>query len=632
MTPNYQLPSDPGQPGAADFRSTLIALGAFALANVVSTQRLAWIFHQQLPLGPGFALGPYVLYPPWDWLVWTIKFIGFTPAARPTLIVNAVAMFGVSLACLVLRLVLISVRRRRAGGLKNDLHGSARWATQKDLVAAGKLNQSTGPFIGGWEDTPGHITYLRDPSDGHCLAFAPTGSGKGAGLVVPTLLANEEYSMIVLDPKQQLHSLTSGYRSQAGNQVFSFRPAAEHSSRFNPLAEVRLFTHHDFQDASNIAHMLCHVPGEASTDAHWDTIAEQLIAGLVLHERYKLLQHGRVATLLDIAEAVAELEISFDKLAEMTAFPHDPTGEMGWHLPTGEPTATNPAVRAAANAMLGRISDGEPNREYQATISNAQKRLNVFRDPMVQNATSSSDFSIEDLVNHERPVTLYLSVPIGDDTQRLKPITRLVISMIFSRLTEPQRLDKSNRHRLLWMMDEFPTLGFMRVFTTGLPVARDFGMKFFLIAQSIGQIEAAFPREHGALVNNCDCWSAYAPNDWDTRSMLSRQSGKRTVAHRVQSYTGKNYGSTKNGVTESISYSERELITPDEVARLKVPRKEGTETHNRIVEPGEMLIFVLGFPPIFGRQMLYFFDPVFRERAAIPPVEKWPALARRAAA
>jgi len=72
-------------------------------------------------------------------------------------------------------------------------------------------------------------------------------------------------------------------------------------------------------------------------------------------------------------------------------------------------------------------------------------------------------------------------------------------------------------------------------------------------------------------------------------------------------------------INGSVDHVERPLMTPDEVMRLRPPQKSGNGSSERIVAPGEMLIFVSGHFPILGMQMLYFFDPELQERAAIAP-------------
>jgi hypothetical protein len=62
-------------------------------------------------------------------------------------------------------------------------------------------------------------------------------------------------------------------------------------------------------------------------------------------------------------------------------------------------------------------------------------------------------------------------------------------------------------------------------------------------------------------------------------------------------------------------------MTPDEILRLRPARKQRFGDSERIVAPGQMLIFVSGQYPILGTQLLYFSDPVLSQRAQIPPPE-----------
>jgi hypothetical protein len=112
---------------------------------------------------------------------------------------------------------------------------------------------------------------------------------------------------------------------------------------------------------------------------------------------------------------------------------------------------------------------------------------------------------------------------------------------------------------------------------------------------------------------------AYAPNQYDTAELLSNLSGTMTIERATVNYSGDRTAAVMKHANTSIQYEERPLITPDEVMRLTPPRKKGFGSNQKIVAPGDMLIFMSGTRPIYGRQMLYFMDPVLSERAAVPP-------------
>jgi type IV secretion system protein VirD4 len=75
-------------------------------------------------------------------------------------------------------------------------------------------------------------------------------------------------------------------------------------------------------------------------------------------------------------------------------------------------------------------------------------------------------------------------------------------------------------------------------------------------------------------------------------------------------------------MTTHVNYIKRELLTPDEVRRLSPPKKEG----DRVVAPGDLLVFLRGRYPIRGRQMFYFLDPEFWQRSQLPELTQWPVL------
>ena len=92
--------------------------------------------------------------------------------------------------------------------------------------------------------------YLRHDGPEHVLCFAPTRSGKGVGLVVPTLLTWPD-SAIVHDIKGENWTLTAGWRARFG-RVLLFDPTNNLSAAYNPLLEVRR-GEWEVRDVQNIA-------------------------------------------------------------------------------------------------------------------------------------------------------------------------------------------------------------------------------------------------------------------------------------------------------------------------------------------------------------------------------------------
>ena len=213
-------------------------------------------------------------------------------------------------------------------------------------------------------------------------------------------------------------------------------------------------------------------------------------------------------------------------------------------------------------------------------------------------------------------MSLYLVVR-PSDSDRLRPLIRLVITQIVRGLTEKIEFAAGKsvahyRHRLLLLLDEFASLKQLAVIEEALAFMAGYGIKGYLIVQDVQQLTKAYSRDE-SILGNCHIRIAYAPNKLETAELLSRMAGKSTVVKRQTSISGKRSGGWGH-VNESLQEMQRPLLTADEAMRLPGMRKN----RQGELEAGDMLIFAAGHAPIYGRQILYFQDPVFAARAEIP--------------
>jgi type IV secretion system protein VirD4 len=521
----------------------------------------------------------------------TGKSSGFAPvktsphqAAPPQMNVETLA--PLTLAAVAGGLLLV-VERRNAFRVNRTLYGSARWAKKKDLRRAGLLNND-GVYVGAWKKGK-QLHYLRHNGPEHCLVYAPTRSGKTVGLVVPTLLSWLS-SAVITDLKGELWALTSGWRqAHANNKVLRFEPAAAAGSCcFNPLAEVRLGTEHEVGDAQNLATLIVDPDGRGLRD-HWQKTSQSLLVGCILHLLYK----GRTtATLSALDHALADPSRPVERLwKEMKDFP-------------------NPVVAAAGRDMLDR-----PEMEAGSVLSTAKSYLALYRDPAVARNVSRSDFRIADLMHHADPVSLYL-VTAPNDKTRLKPLVRILVNQVVRLLASGMEFDQGRpkpayKHRLLMMLDEFPSLGKLEIMEESLAFIAGYGIKAYLICQDINQLQAHYGKEE-AITSACHIQAAFPPNRLETAEHLSRLTGQTTVIREQVTKNGRGFSVNTSRTMQEV---QRALLTPDECLRMRGPTKDA---QGLITEPGDMVLYAAGFPAVHGKQPLYFQDPVFQARAAVP--------------
>ncbi len=318
---------------------------------------------------------------------------------------------------------------------------------------------------------------------------------------------------------------------------------------------------------------------------HWSREGSAFLTGMILDQLYA----GRDKTLSGLEARLCDPGQPIDDtMQQIMRAEHDPSGSLGWTDSRGIPTRTHPIIARAMRSML----DKSPN-ERSGVISEVKGFLELYRDPVIAANTAVSDFRITDLMNHERPVSLYIAVPLAHKNS-LKPVIRLMLGQILHRLTEHLEFRNGRavtgyRHRLLLMIDEFPSLGRLDVFAESLSLVAGYGIKACLIAQDLSQIHAAYGHDE-AITSNCHTRVAFAPNRIETARLLSQMTGETTVrhAHRTVSSSG-----------ASVSEPEvaRPLITPDEAMRLG---------------SNEALIFTSGRPAIRATKLRYYSDPSFK--------------------
>jgi type IV secretion system protein VirD4 len=188
------------------------------------------------------------------------------------------------------------------------------------------------------------------------------------------------------------------------------------------------------------------------------------------------------------------------------------------------------------------------------------------------------------------------------DINRTKPLIRLILNQVGRRLTEDLQA-KAGRHRLLLMLDEFPALGRLDFFESALAFMAGYGLKSFLIAQSLNQIEKAYGANN-SILDNCHVRVSFATNDERTAKRVSDALGTATEMKAMKNYAGHRLSPWLGHLMVSRSETARPLLTPGEIMQLP---------------PADEIVMVAGTPPIRAKKARYYEDTRFKERLLSPP-------------
>lgn len=651
---NYKSRRTPMQNSAIAFIVLIVSLVAF---GALPTQWFAAKYHYDKNLGEGLLdFWGVVIYSPIDWVVWGVK-LGDVPQLRES--VHTMAFLGAfgALGAMLLAVVVSHRLGRYSKGMEG-LHGTAHFAERDEIDLTGFINgrahKSKGVVVGsvmfdkkGKVIHPHHpkfahryrkhmirgpgmfgrvrrvqkrdkegrplflprksvvkaIEVLRDGANTHIFGFCPTRSGKGTGMVIPTLLTWNQ-SVFVNDPKGEAWALTSGFRKHAGQEVIKFEPDCQDGSgaRWNALDEIRIFTPNDVSDSQMIMAMACDPLGEGLPD-YFDKAAYEFMTALGLHVRYM----GRDGSLAGCANFLGDPNWDNDKqmYTEMMQAIHDPEGKMGWVDSNGKSIKTHPMIANGAKGMLNK-----EDKDRSGVLSTAKAQLSLYLNPIVAQNTSCSDFLVRDLMTGEKPVSLYYVVA-PSAMSRLTPLTRLFYELFIRRNASDMEFEngqskKNYTFSMLMIIDEAASLKKLPVLQEALGYVAGYGIRMFILVQDIAQIEDLYGQNQ-TIDSGAETRIAYSPNKIGTAELLARMTGKTTVTEEGANLSHEMLGIKPGSVSISTNKIARDLVTADEFLSLS---------------DQDMIVFVKGKPPIYGRKAFYYEDPILLGRASMKPPEQ----------
>jgi len=448
---------------------------------------------------------------------------------------------------------------------QRSLYGDARFAKDSEIRDAGLMGED-GLIVGKHGKT-----YLTSPGQHHVLLAAPTGSGKGVGIVIPNLL-NWKHSAIVLDVKRENWGLTAGFRAQHGHKVFLFDPGASdrRTHRWNFLGYVREDHALRIDDLQKIGYII--FPDVSGVDPIWAGGCRSLFLGLCL---YLFETPGKPRTPGQVAREGFGLDV--DRFKTLIA---------------DRQKAGKPLSQECELALLDFLN--APDKTRDSIRKTFTSRMELFLNPNVDAATSANDFDLE-AMRKER-ITIYLGVT-PDNLGRFSSLLSLFFQQVVDLHTRelPER-NPALKYQLLLLIDEFAALGKMQVIVDAIAFIRGYNIRLLPIFQSPSQVRAIYGAEHAlAFFQNHTLRIGYEPADYASAKEISEELGTETVTKKNKSRP------TMGGKGGSISDSDhgRAVLLPQELTTI------GGTTE---------IIFMRGQRPVKCEKIAYYSDATFIDR------------------
>ncbi len=445
---------------------------------------------------------------------------------------------------------------------KESIHGNSKWATSKDIRKMG-LRSRHGMLLGKFNNK-----FLIAKSDyRHCLLFAPTGSGKGVGFVIPNLLFWKD-SVIVHDIKLENYELTSGWRRKHLKQkVYLWNPADPDgiSHCYNPMDWISKKPGKMVDDVQKICNFL--LPEQE----FWQNEARALLAGVML---YLVSDDNKPTTLGEVVRTLRNDDVIYNLAVVLDT--------MGKKI--------HPVAYMNIASYLQK-----PDKERGSVTSTANSSLELWANPLIDTTTATSDFDLNQF--KKTPHTLYAGLT-PDNISRLKPLMGIFYQQAASFFTAhiPTPDEKIG---ILMLMDEFPTLGKMEQFQAGITYFRGYKVQLMLIIQDTEQLKGIY-EESGmnSFLSNSTYRVTFAANNMETANLISQLLGNKTatqISYNKPKYLDLNPGSRSLHLSET----QRALLLPQEVIQL--PKDE-------------QILLIESEPAVRCRKIKYYEERIFKNR------------------
>lgn len=371
------------------------------------------------------------------------------------------------------------------------------------------LGKFAGRFLGHIDDRP-------------MVTIAGARAGKTSTVLEPNLYLYPG-AMLVLDPKGEL-SRAAPFRRALGHHVHVLDPfgqSGEPSACFNALAELDPDSWALVDDVAAITQALVVDDGDARS-RHWNDSARALLMGLIL---LTLTFDESERDLVTVRQLLTLTYPPLLRAAQVRAAKETADGE----VPDENRLAVNTLLLTMSQAgtrfggILAAIGNrflSTPATERGSIFSTAAAQTDFLDSLPLRAISRRSEFALASL-RGARPTTIFLCLPVGRMQSHYRWL-RLIVQMACMAL---ERLGTYPRDRspILFMMEEFATLGHMEIMERAAAYFPGFGVKLWAVLQDTTQLRRYYQNSWETFLGNAGLVQCFANGDQATLDYLSRR-------------------------------------------------------------------------------------------------------------
>ena len=349
--------------------------------------------------------------------------------------------------------------------IKSRLIGGSNWLRDSDIPNDNfSYQDKQGALLIG-ETMSGQRLYFV--GEGALVSIAPPGSGKTQCNVFPNLLSYNG-PCIVLDVKGECFEKTAHWRKNNVGPIYRFSPLdVDASARYNPLSIIENDPETLWEDARLLADLLI-VP-EDKNDPSWENRARDVVAGVIAWlVRHKPSSERKMGQVVDVVSKI------------------------GWDDFVDDARST---FEIAPLSRLGNSLGVMPEKQLEGVLDAARRHLAVWEGSRVEKVTSESSWN-PNVLRDGSNATIYICIP-PNQIEAYAPLLRVVFAQHLRVLMH--KLPRRGQTPILFMLDELPRLGPMKPVEEALEVGRQYGIKLWMFAQSLGQFEKSYANAEGML-------------------------------------------------------------------------------------------------------------------------------------